>query len=175
MFSTRILAAVSACAFLGACSTTQVSTFETDASAALADVQAAAPLIAAVPGVPSWFVADITLADNGLTGILAAVTANSTMVEAASLSGAQTAIADFRSDLPNNATVQTDAGLAETALAALSSAQSQSAETQAFTALAALALAVEQAEQGTSARMGAVSPVQNLINDGRGHLANLGG
>ena len=167
--------AFSCVALLCACTAAQESTFQTDATAALSDVQAALPIIGAVPGVPSWFVADVTLADKGLQSILTAYETSGGTVEAASISGAQTAIADFKADLPNNATVQTDAGIAKTDLTALASVSSQSAETQAFTALATLALAVETAEQPASGRMGAMSPAGALISDAHAHLNNLKG
>ena len=170
----RILLASTVCIAAAGCTTAQVSSFETDASAALSDIKAAEPIIAAVPGVPAFFVADVTLADNGLQGILTAVQ-GSTTVEAATIAGAQQAVADLKAQLPANATVQTDAGLAETALSALSATSGQSAETQAFTALAALALEVETAEQSSSARMGSVAPAQALINDAHQHLVNIGG
>ena len=159
---------------LGACTSAQVSTAETDAQAVLSDITAAEPLIAAIPGVPSWAVADLTLADNGLTAILAAVKANSTTVESASLSGLQTALTSLKKDLPANATVQTDAGIAQTALTALQASETSSTEIQAFTAVAALALAVEQAEEPATARVGATSPISVLVDDGNTHLHNLG-
>ena len=160
---------------LAACTDTQVTDFRIDATATLSDVIAAEALIAPMPGVPSRFVGDMTLADNGLSGLLAAVKANSTKGIGASLPGAQAAVADFKAELPNDTMVQTDVGLAETALAAVAS-PSTSAERQAFLELAALTLAVETAEQGTTATrdVAAVSPGQNLIDDANGHLANQG-
>ena len=170
----RIFLASIVCLGAAGCTAAQVSTFETDASAALSDIKAAEPIIAAVPGVPSWFAADLTLADNGLQGLLTSVEGSST-VEAATLSGAQTAIADIKAQLPNNAQVQTDAAAAENVLSILQSDQTASAKTQAFTALAALAIAAETAEQSSSVRYGAVAPAQNLINDANQHLHNIGG
>ena len=155
---------------LAACSTQQTTTFEADARIVLNDVQAAVPLIGAVPGVPAWFTADLTLADNGLGAILTAVQTTGGTVEAQTLAGLQTAVYSLKASLPENATVQSDASLAATALTALQGVQTASAETQAFTAVAALALAVEQAEQGSGARFGAVSPAASLIADGQAHL-----
>ena len=161
---------------LAACTDTRRSDFRIDATAASSDIMAAEALIAPMPGMPSRFVADMTLANNGLSGLLAAVKANSIKGGGASLSGAQTAVADFKAELPNDAMVQRDAGLAETALAAVASSPSTSAERHAFLELAALTLTVETAEQGTTAAkdVATVSPGQNLINDANGHLANQG-
>ena len=161
---------------LAACTDTRGSDFRINATAASSDIMAAEALIAPISGVSSRFVANVTLADNGLSGLLAAAKANSTKGGSTSLSNAQAAVVDFKAELPNDAMVQTDVGLTKTALAVVVSSPSTSAERHAFLELAALTLAVETAEQETTATrdVAAVSLGQILIDDANGHLANQG-